>query len=333
MGNGRATTSWKVLPLEERLAQLRAAPRFFTVVVPLFCVAYCGVLEALSGLGPEHFVVCGLLLFFSFASDLTRRLARVVFPFLLYAVVYDSMRWYEDYIRSPVVHLREPYDFDLRFFGIDEDGFALTPNEWFQRHTSRVLDLVCGLAYTPLFFIGESVALALFLFFKGAARRAERFVWIFVVANFVGFSLYYIYPAAPPWYVAAHGFVADFTVRASAAGALRFDQLLGLPIMASFYGKSADVFGAIPSLHVVYPFLALVYGFGLRRFRWLALGYWLLVCFSAVYLDHHYVLDLLIGFALALLVMAAFRLLLGPLPPLEDPLERTSPGSPGILGR
>ncbi|GAC1593402.1 MAG: hypothetical protein NVS4B10_00050 [Myxococcales bacterium] len=33
-----------------------------------------------------------------------------------------------------------------------------------------------------------------------------------------------------------------------------------------------------------------------------------------MYLDHHYILDLLIGFALALLVMGAFRLLFGPLP-------------------
>ncbi|GAC1338446.1 MAG: phosphatase PAP2 family protein [Myxococcales bacterium] len=314
MGNGRKITSWRPLPLDERLAQVRAAPRFFTVAIPAFCVVYCVVLRALSGLGPEHFVVCGLLLFFSLASDGTRRLARVVFPFLLYAVVYDSMRWYEDAIRSPVVHLREPYLFDLRFFGIREGDAVVTPNEWFQRHTSRILDFACGLAYTPLFFIGESVALALVLFFRGEIRRAERFVWIFVVANFVGFSIYYIYPAAPPWYVAAHGFVADFTVRASAAGALRFDQLVGLPIMAGFYGKSADVFGAIPSLHVVYPFLALVYGSRLRRFRLFALGYWLLVCFSAVYLDHHYILDLLIGFALALLVMGAFRLLFGPLP-------------------
>jgi len=135
---------------------------------------------------------------------------------------------------------------------------------------------------------------------------------VFVWANFVGFSLYYIYPAAPPWYVAAHGFVADLSVHASPAGALRFDRLVGLPIMQGFYGKSADVFGAIPSLHVVYPMLALIYGFRLPRFRVVAIAYFLLVCFSAVYLDHHYLLDLFVGWIDALLVMSVFRMLFGP---------------------
>ena len=320
MSSDRGTRQ-KFLSLQERIALARAAPRFFTVFIPLFCVAYCGVLRALGGLGPEHFVICGLLLFFGLFSDSTRRFARIVYPFLLYAIVYDSMRWYEDYIRSPVVHLREPYDFDKRFFPIHDGSAVLTPNEWLQAHTSKALDFICGLAYTPFFFIGESVLLSLYLFATGKERRAERFVWIFAISNFVGFAIYYVYPAAPPWYVAAHGFTADFSVRASAAGALRFDQLVGLPIMASFYGKSADVFGAIPSLHVVYPFLALVYGARLPRFRWVALGYWLLVCFSAVYLDHHYLLDLFAGLAIAVAVMGVFRLASGPVEAAEDGRE------------
>ena len=94
---------------------------------------------------------------------------------------------------------------------------------------------------------------------------------------------------------------------------MRFDQLVGFPIMASFYGKSADVFGAIPSLHVVYPMLALIYGWKLPRFRAVAAGYLFLVCLSAVYLDHHYILDILVGFALGLAVMAVFRAAAGPL--------------------
>jgi membrane-associated phospholipid phosphatase len=230
---------------------------------------------------------------------------------VLYAAVYDSMRWYEDYIRSPVIHLHEPYDFDLRFFGIG----GLTPNEWLQRHTSAALDFLCGLAYTPFFFIGESVILSLYLGLGGNLKVGERFTWAFVIANFIGFSCYYIYPAAPPWYVADHGFLVDMTVRASPAGTVRFDELIGFPLMQGFYGKSADVFGAIPSLHVVYPFLAMVYGWRLRRFRAFAVGYFLLVCFSAVYLNHHYLLDLFVGFGIALAVMAGARALFGALDP------------------
>jgi membrane-associated phospholipid phosphatase len=299
--------------MRERIEQLRRAPRFFSVGVPALCAAYLALVTVLGGPGPEHFIAVGLFLALSLWSDGSRRLARVAMPFVLYGLAYDSMRWYEDAIRSPVIHLHEPYDFDLKLFGIRTAAGTLTPNEWFQLHTSRVLDFVCGLSYTPFLFIGESVVLAIYLLFRGQERRAVRFTWVFFVSNLIGFSLYYIYPAAPPWYVAAHGFTADLGVRASAAGAVRFDQLVGFPVMASFYGKSADVFGAIPSLHVVYPMLALLYGWRLPRFRIFAAVYLFLVCLSAVYLNHHYILDLLIGFLLGLAVMAAFRLASGPL--------------------
>jgi membrane-associated phospholipid phosphatase len=301
------------LSMRERIEQLRRAPRFFSIGVPVLCAAYLALVHFVARLQPEHYLAAALFLVLALWSDGSRKLARVGMPFLLYGIVYDSMRWYADYIRSPVIHLHEPYNFDLRFFGIHTSAGTLTPNEWFQRHTSPILDFVCGLSYTPFFFIGESVVLAIWLLFHGQERRAVRFAWVFVISNFVGFSLYYLYPAAPPWYVAQHGFVVDLSVHASPAGAVRFDHLVGLPVMASFYGKSADVFGAIPSLHVVYPMLALIYGWRLPRFRVVAGVYLFLVCLSAVYLDHHYILDILIGFALGLAVMAAFRAAAGPL--------------------
>jgi membrane-associated phospholipid phosphatase len=303
----------KVLSMRERIEQLRRAPRFFSIGVPLLCAAYLALVHCVARLQPEHYLAAALFLTLALWSDGSRRLARVGMPFLLYGIVYDSMRWYADYIRSPVIHLHEPYNFDLRVFGIHTAAGPLTPNEWFQRHTSPILDFVCGLSYTPFLFIGESVVLAIWLLFHGQERRAVRFAWVFVVSNFVGFSLYYLYPAAPPWYVAKHGFIVDMTVHASPAGALRFDQLVGFPVMASFYGKSADVFGAIPSLHVVYPMLALIYGWRLPRFRVVAAVYLFLVCLSAVYLDHHYILDIIVGFALGLAVMGAFRAAAGPL--------------------
>jgi len=311
----------RILSMRERIEQLRRAPRFFSIGVPALCAAYLLLVHQVARLQPEHYLAAALFLGLALWSDGSRKLARVGMPFLLYAVVYDSMRWYANYIRSPVIHLREPYDFDLRFFGIHTASGTLTPNEWFQIHTSRILDFVCGLSYTPFLFIGESVLVSIYLLFRGQERRATRFAWVFVISNFVGFSLYYIYPAAPPWYVAHHGFTADLTVHASSAGAARFDQLVGLPVMASFYGKSADVFGAIPSLHVVYPMLALLYAWRLPRFRIVAAAYLFLVCLSAVYLDHHYILDILIGFIIGLGVMAAFRLAGGPLEESSDGLE------------
>jgi membrane-associated phospholipid phosphatase len=311
-----------VLSARQRLEELRRAHPFYRVVLPLLCAAYLSGIAAVARIGPEHVLCVVLVLGFALWSDASRRLAHIALPFLLWAAVYDSMRWYADYIRSPVIHLHEPYAFDLRFFGVHGPKGTLTPNEWLQLHTTAALDLICGLAYTPFLFVGESVVLALYLYGKRLPRLAERFTWVFVWANFVGFSLYYIYPAAPPWYVAAHGFVADLSVHASPAGAIRLDHLIGFPLMQSFYGKSADVFGAIPSLHVAYPLLALLYGWRLPRFRVVALAYLTLICFSAVYLDHHYILDIIVGFADALLVMGAFRIFFGPMDAAEPARAR-----------
>ncbi|TMB14784.1 MAG: inositol phosphorylceramide synthase [Deltaproteobacteria bacterium] len=307
--------------LRPRPEQLRTAHPFFKHWIPGLSAAYLAVMYALGGPGPEHFLLAGIALVLSVWNDDSRRLALIGLPYLLYALVYDSMRWYADYIRSPIIHVHEPYDFDLHWFGIH----GLTPNEWLQRHTSAPLDLVCGLAYTPMFFIGESVLLSIYFIAKGKVRRAERFTWIFVISNLIGFAFYYIYPAAPPWYVSDHGFAVDLSVHASPAGAIRFDQLIGIPLMQGFYGKSADVFGAIPSLHVVYPFLALIYGWYLRRFRLIAAVYFLLVCFAAVYLNHHYLVDIFLGLAIALAVMAVVRAAFGAVEPRRAPAQEEEP--------
>ena len=307
--------------LRPRPEQLRTAHPFFKHWIPGLSAAYLAVMYALGGPGPEHFLLAGIALVLSVWNDDSRRLALIGLPYLLYALVYDSMRWYADYIRSPIIHVHEPYDFDLHWFGIH----GLTPNEWLQQHTSAPLDLVCGLAYTPMFFIGESVLLSIYFIAKGKVRRAERFTWIFVISNLIGFAFYYIYPAAPPWYVSDHGFAVDLSVHASPAGAIRFDQLIGIPLMQGFYGKSADVFGAIPSLHVVYPFLALIYGWYLRRFRLIAAVYFLLVCFAAVYLNHHYLVDIFLGLAIALAVMAVVRAAFGAIEPRRAPAQEEEP--------
>src|SRR5260221_4921147 len=113
-----------------------------------------------------------------------------------------------------------------------------------------------------------------------------------------GFLTYHLFPAAPPWYYHQHRCAVDLSAAASAGpNLLRVDTFLGIPYFASLYGRSSDVFGAIPSLHVAYPLLMATSGWRLHH----ALGRTLLVffytwmCFSAVYLDHHWVIDILVG--------------------------------------
>ena len=241
-----------------------------------------------------------------------RPLFKFLLPLLLVGVVYDSQRIYADYIRGPI-HVSEPYNFDKYFFGINTADGRLTPNEWWQKHTYPALDLYTGFFY--LAFISIYVLTCMYFCFfiprTGTSKRnidwfqdkGYRPMWAFFWVNVLGYSTYYWFAAAPPWYVAEHGLgPADLTVAASAAGALRFDALLGTHFFTGMYGRAADVFGAIPSLHVAYPLQACYYAFRYGAARPFAIFFYFSMCFSAVYLNHHYILDILWGSTYAILV-------------------------------
>jgi membrane-associated phospholipid phosphatase len=79
----------------------------------------------------------------------------------------------------------------------------------------------------------------------------------------------------------------------------RVDALIGVPYFHGMYGRASDVFGAMPSLHVAYALLVVIegwasFGAGLRA---AAVAFYLSMCFAAVYLDHHWVLDVVAGSA------------------------------------
>ena len=247
----------------------------------------------------DHLWMGLAILALGYLGPVANRIFRFLLPVILTGIVYDTQRFYSDYIRG-TVRVAEPYLFDKRFFGIPTDGGTLTPNEWFQLHTHPAVDFVTGLAYLVFIaiFILHSAYFALWLKLPGAQRK----MWAFFIVNIVGYSTYYWYPAAPPWYVALHGLgPALMDTMPNPAGCVRFDAILGTHFFTGFYGRSADVFGAIPSLHIAYPLISVFYSFKYGKLKAWSVFFFLLMCFSAVYLNHHYVLDILWGSAYALL--------------------------------
>lgn len=281
-------------------------------------VFYWLILLLLKGFQPDHLKIGLIVLVLSYGGKPARTLLKFLLPLILTAIIYDSQRFYSDYIRG-AVHVVEPYYFDLKYFGIKTLNKVLTPNEWLQLHLHPALDFATGLAY--LLFIPVFVTIAAYWRFwssrAGTIKRSAqemanmtpRVMWAFFWVNIIGYSMYYWYPAAPPWYVSLYGLVpADLNTPANQAGCIRFDQLLGTHFFTQFYGKSADVFGAIPSLHVAYPLQTVYYAFRFGSMRLFSVCFFLLMCFSAVYLNHHYVLDLIWGSAYALIVCAVVDL-------------------------
>lgn len=257
------------------------------------------------GLRPEHFGFFALVTFLCVWSEGTRRFYRSALPLVILALAYDSSRLLRPLLKVIKVHVQEPYNFDMALFSISTPAGALTPNEFFLQHHWPWLDFITGSAY--ILFLYEVLAfafyLALFRRDDDGRRLFARFGWTFLAVNLMGIATYYLYPAAPPWYVEAHGFgPVDLSTPPNPAAAARWDDLTGIAYFRHFYSRGASVFGAIPSLHAAYPMVVFVYARHLRRW-WLniaAFSFFLLVCFSAIYLQHHYILDVGLGAAYAL---------------------------------
>lgn len=234
-----------------------------------------------------------------------RVIAAFVAPLLIMIAVYDAQRYWAGAWRGPV-RVTEPRAWELAWFGIGAGDTKVTPAAWWQTHTHPVLDVACGAAY--LLFVPAFIAFAAWWRFRERRPEAQDVMWTMLWLNVAAYVTYLAYPAAPPWYVDRHGLgPAVLNAAPESGGAARFDALLGVSWFANFYGRSANVFGAIPSLHVGQTFLAVLFAWRFRSLRAVATGFWLLVAFGSVYLNHHYVVDGVIGMAFA---SAAFIALL-----------------------
>ncbi len=234
-----------------------------------------------------------------------RRLALVIFPLLLSGMLYENVALLETF-KGPI-HVADLYQFELAWFGITNAvGELQIPAHYLDARPVPLLDLLCGLGY--MIYLLEVFGIALLLYLK-KNPLAHRVAWSFLVLNVIGISIWVLFPAAPPWYVQEHGLgpaVLDALPRP--AGTARFDVLLGINYFHAFYARSQNVFGAMPSLHVGYPAMVAFATWPLgRRWRIATISFTLFLAFSAVYLNHHYILDALAGvFCAALAVAAVF---------------------------
>jgi len=225
-------------------------------------------------------------------------------PFAVTGALYELLRGV--FRQHGPVHVGDLLALEQRFFSVPTSTGPRALSEVVAQHPHVLLDLWCGATY--LLFLIEILAATLWLSLRWRSRAWELSIG-FLIVNLLGWSVWIAYPAAPPWYAdifASRATAPD--VASNAAGLVRFDALVGLPLAESFYAKSADVFGAMPSLHVAYSTLVVWAVAPLGRRPLLAATIFASsLAFSAVYLRHHYILDVLAGLLLALMVAASLR--------------------------
>jgi hypothetical protein len=286
-------------------------------------VAYAAWSLARSDLRVEHLVVIAIVAILAYVGPRTKELLLGLYPLGLVFIVYDGMRpWQRVGLDESRVLLCGLRSLEARLFGAG----GQTAHDYFQTHHTAAIDVFCAIPYAT--FVLWCIMGGIWLYLKDRPAM-RRFTWGFFALNIAGFVTYHVLPAAPPWYFHAHGCAVDLATRPSEGPALaRVDALLGIPYFHGMYSKGSSVFGALPSLHCAYPFLLVIEGwrsFGKGR-RALALAYYGAMVFSAVYLDHHWVLDALLGTAYAAMVAGATRLVVR-LREAEAPLPRL-PESP-----
>lgn len=302
-------------------------PRLFTLRLVLIMAALSAAYLLLSwlliGFRPEQLflvILCNVLFF---ASVATRSFVTAFSIFIIYWIIFDYMKAFPNY-RYHAVHIESIYKLEKSIFGIHQaDGLVLTPNEYWQLHQHTVLDFMAGLFY--LCWIPMPLSFAFWLYLK-RRRYFYFFAFTFLLVNLLGFVIYYSFPAAPPWYVSEHGFVFNPKTPGNTAGLARFDKLVHANIFGGLYTKSSNIFAAMPSLHSSYPVIVFYYAVK-NKLKYMKFVFGLVMCgiwFSAVYTNHHYVLDVLAGILCAVTGIWLFTLIGDRLLPESKFIKKTS---------
>lgn len=294
--------------LPDSLNQNETLSRKDILLVAFLSIAYLALSYFLIGYKQEQLLLVALFSGCYFLSAVTRKFILGFSVFIVFWIIFDYMKAFPNYLYNDV-HIRSLYLKEKAFFGLTENGTLITPNEYWLRHHNTFLDVLSGFFY--LSWIPVPLMFGAFLFFKDR-RMFFRFSLTFLLVNLLGFCLYYIYPAAPPWYIQQYGFDFIPGTKGNTAGLVRFDTFFGVNIFRGLYEKSSNVFAAMPSLHSSYPLIVLYYGIKSRSgwmnlfFTAVMVGIW----FAAVYTSHHYVLDVIAGIVCAITGIFLFNRLL-----------------------
>jgi PAP2 superfamily len=254
-------------------------------------------------------------------------------PFALILVAYDLSRGAADFIGRPT----------LWHWQVDADRwlfFGTVPTVWLQERLKLPhppwWEIVISSVYMSFFILPYVIAAVLWLRDRD---EWKAFVKLFVGLSFAALVIYAVLPAAPPW-AAARCTAAD--VDGGPAGPrCMFRPPRGVPdggllgamqstqdganswierIVGRGWGKlnlhsasalidqgqaSVNLVAAIPSLHagLSLAIAAFLWSRVCRRWHPLLVTYVLVMAFTLVYTAEHFVVDILLGWALAVVVL------------------------------
>jgi PAP2 superfamily len=259
-------------------------------------------------------------------------------PFALVLVLYDLSRGAADALGAPTLWRFQP-DVDRWLF------FGTVPTVWLQERIKMPQppwwEVIISSIYMSFFILPYVVAGVLWLY-----NRTDwaAFVRRFVALSFASVAVYVVLPAAPPW-AAARCTAADIAsgpsnppcmhrsaagvpdggllgaMHMSQPGAHQFVERISTRGWGTLHLQSAgalvnsgqasvNLVAAIPSLHAALTAMISIFLWPRVRRGWrpLLVAYPLAMAFVLVYSAEHFVVDILLGWALAAAVSALLGL-------------------------
>jgi hypothetical protein len=214
----------------------------------------------------------------------------------MFLAFYDLLGVIQLYI-VPEPNMSTLYYFDKYTFGV---FFDLTPpSYYFYENRLPILDILLG-----IFYVGHIIFPPLMIIYlrKYHENHFDELAWSALILASISFTFFVFIPTAPPWYTYWYGFnpgyVDDITIFEATAGLWYTDKVLGISLFAPIMWEMTSAkFAAFPSLHVGTP--AYIF-FSFRKFKLkrpsnFLLIYLIAMCFTVVYLNHHWVADAIAG--------------------------------------
>ncbi len=205
---------------------------------------------------------------------------RDVMPFAFCVAVYTNLH--------DTIHFVNPHDIHDKLIAIDQALFGVQPVIWAQQFYHPWLTNYFSISYMNYFIVVVTVVVYLLVMKRHQEMRQVLFGTI--LCFYFGYFLYVIFPAAPPRLTLADQFIRNFSGSWLEAAQMKLVKVNPSSSRAAF-----------PSLHCAVTLISLLYAFKFEK----KLFYILLIpgislFFATVYLRHHYVIDILAGFALAI---------------------------------
>lgn len=265
--------------------------RILAIVIAF--VAALGAMLVLQGvyLSPDRYFL--ILLAPAVVLGVGKGYVRDFLPLILAILVYEELRGLAHLI-NPDPYFMPHLEFD-KFILFGRNG-SVVLQDWLWTGQVSWYDQVLGLLNRAHFIVPPTL---LFIIWLDRREHYYRCATALVGASLIGAVIFLLYPAAPPWAASQAGLLPPLTK-------IGYAQAAAAPVSA---GKSwieslmlPNPYAAVPSLHTAYSTLVAIFALSWkRRFGYVMLLYPLAMYFCIVYFADHYISDILVGIAVALL--------------------------------